>query len=473
MTAGVTLVPIAPIQNRLWFLDRLTPGTAQYNVCVGYELAGPLDQRALRTALTEVVARHDALRTNYLTVRGRPYAVVRPVVGEVPLPVVRLGPDAERKARAIAAAQAGTPFDLAGEPLLRAHLLAFDATRHVLVLTFHHIAVDDWSLGIVLAELGEIYAASRAGRPLPADPPAPGYAEFAAWQRRALSPGRVAEETAYWQDVLAGASMELPTDRPRGVTASARGGEAPFAVPEPVAAALTALARSDRATPFMVALTALAVLLRGRTGSPDVIVGVPVAGRPGPEFAATVGFFVNTVPVRIDLSAARTFRSALAVVRRALIDALDHSLVPFDRLVAGLGRESGTLVRVACQLLDDQPGPGELRWHDLDVAAWDGVTASAVRTELELHLLRGPGRLHGLACYSTDLFDAATIDLLVAGYLDALASGVNAPDDPLPELPELREPDPAAGDAAGEAGKPPSAPVIVDMRTRRAGKEPS
>ncbi|MFF4988227.1 condensation domain-containing protein [Streptosporangium saharense] len=446
---------LSPAQHRLWFLQQFDPGSTQYNVCLGYELRGALDVAALRSALTEVVARHDALRTSFPAERGRPGARIEPPGEQVPLPYVELTwedgdaaahattqeGDAAVSAAEFAAGQVARPFDLAAGPPVRAHLLRLGAESHILLLTMHHIVVDAWSVQIVLAELGALYAAYVSGEEVELPAPQARYADYAAWQSGLLRGEYLEREFAHWREQLAGAPavLDLPTDRPRAVSQTFAGGELPDAVPPPLAVRLRGLTAELRSTMFVTTLTAFMMLLARWTRTDDVVIAVPVAGRARPEFHATVGFFVNTVPLRGDLSGDPSFRQAVAQVGSATLDALEHDALPFDMLVDHLGvprdPTCNPLVQVGFQLLRTPHRARPARWHDLEVEEWDGVRQQVTRLDLEMHVLDTAAEtVETLLCYRTDLFDQRSAEGLLAGYRSFLAQVVADPDLPLSKL---------------------------------------
>ncbi len=436
-------LPLSPAQQRLWFLQQFDPWSTQYNVCLGYELRGPLDIAALRSSMTEVAARHDALRTSFPAERGRPRVRIEPPGEQVPLPCTDLsaGTDARSRAAEFAADQVARPFDLAAGAPMRAHLLRLDSTRHILLLTLHHIVVDAWSAQIILAELGALYSAHVRGvvDELPA--PEAQYTDYAAWQRGLLRGEHLEREFAHWEERLAGAPavLDLPTDRPRSAAGSSAGGELPVAVPPPVTARLHRLARDLRCTMFVTTLSAFMMLLARWTGAHDLVVAVPVAGRARPEFQSAVGFFVNTVPLRGDLSGDPTFRQVAGRIGAATLEAMEHDSVPFDMLVDRLGvprdPTCNPLAQVGFQLLRTPHRAGSTRWHDVEVAEWDGVRQQVTRLDLELHLLDTSAEtLDTLLCYRTDLFDPGSAEHLAADYQALLAEVVADPDRPLSKL---------------------------------------
>ncbi|HEX8696157.1 MAG TPA: amino acid adenylation domain-containing protein, partial [Longimicrobium sp.] len=354
--AGVEAPPVVPVprggelplsfaQQRLWFLDRLEPGSAVYNVPVALRLAGELDAAGLAWALTEVVRRHEVLRTTFgAGADGEPVQVVHAPV-PVRLPVVDLSAldEAAREALAgrLAREEAARPFDLARGPVLRGTLLRVGAEESVLLFTMHHIASDAWSMEILQREVTALYGARVRGEDahLPELPVQ--YADYAVWQRRWLEGEVLDRQLGYWKERLAGAPavLELPTDRPRPAVADPRGGSASFTLPDEVSRALRELSRREGATLFMTLFAGVAALLSRYAGQPDVVVGTPIANRSRGETEDLIGFFLNTLALRIDLSGDPSVRELLGRVRETALGAYAHQEVPFERLVDELDVE--------------------------------------------------------------------------------------------------------------------------------------
>ncbi len=420
-------LPLSFAQERLWLVDRLEPGSAAYNIPVAWRLGGVLDGAALERALGEIVRRHEALRTVFREVDGSPVQTIAPFGGFV-LPVEDLSAldEAEREAavQRRAGEAARRPFDLAAGPLFRAALLRLGDEEHVLLLGMHHIASDGWSMDILFHELSALYAAYRAGGESPL-PELPGqYADYAVWQREQLAGDALDRQLAYWRERLAGAPelLELPTDRPRPAVQTFRGATVPAAFSGPVLERLQALGRSEGATLYMVVLAAFQVLLSRYSGSEDVVVGSPVAGRTRKEVEALIGFFVNTLVLRTDLSGDPSFREVLRRVRATTLGAYEHQEVPFERLVAELQPERSLshapLFQVAFALEETGGGEGALAGllPGLEVSAVEAERAIA-KFDLYLALSATGQGLRGELNYSTDLFERSTIERML-GHLE-------------------------------------------------------
>ncbi|MFL5541692.1 MAG: amino acid adenylation domain-containing protein, partial [Longimicrobiaceae bacterium] len=409
-------LPLSFAQERLWFLERLLPGRGLYNMPVRHRLEGPVDAEALRRALAAVVARHEALRARYREVDGAPLQEVMPP-WPIDLPVVDVADDAE--AEAWLAEEAWRPFDLERGPLVRAALLRRSERAQVLALNVHHSAGDGWSWGLILRDLSAAYAAALRGED-PTLPPLPvQYADFAAWQRGWLAGERVETQLAYWRGALEGAPalLELPTDRPRPPLPANRGAFLPFSLSAGLTKRVHALAAREGATLFMTLLAAFQALLARWSGERDVVVGSPIAGRHHGEAEEIAGFFVNTLPLRARLEDDPTFRALLAQVRRTTLAAYAHQDLPFERMVEELRVERSLSHGPVFQVvfgLQNLP-PAALR---LEGAAAEELEVSprAAKFDLSVELREGEGRVGGGIEYDADLFDAATVERLVAHF---------------------------------------------------------
>jgi amino acid adenylation domain-containing protein len=434
-------LPLSFAQERLWFLDRLQPRSASYNISTALRLSGALDVAALERALGEVVRRHEALRTTFPQVDGGPVQSIAPYVGFA-LPVEDFSALGETGVQRRAAEEAARPYDLSAGPLFRAALLRLGEEEHVLLLGMHHIVGDAWSLGVLSRELSALYGAYREG----AESPLPGlpvqYADYARWQRRVLGGDTLEGELAYWRERLAGAPalLELPTDHPRPPVQSYRGASEPVALPAALLERLTAVGRSEGATPFMVLLSAFQLLLAKYAGSDDVVVGTPIAGRTRREVEELVGLFLNTLALRTELGGDPDFREVLRRVRAATLGAYENQDVPFERLVEELQPERSLshspLFQVAFILEDaGEAGfalPG-VRVRHLD------VESATSKFDLTLALTQGPDGIGGALEYSADLFERGTIRRMVAHLARVLEQVAAAPETRLSELALLDE----------------------------------
>ncbi|HET8643043.1 MAG TPA: amino acid adenylation domain-containing protein, partial [Pseudonocardiaceae bacterium] len=422
-------------QERFWFLERLRPGNAVYNLPFAYRLRGPLDVRALRGAIDELVGRHEALRTAVVTVGGRAtQVVVPPAAVELRIEVAPDGPDAGAELARLLRQEARRPFDLGAPPLLRALLVRAGPDDHVLLITTHHIVSDGWSQAVVDREL----AAAYAGEPLPDLPVS--YRDFTAWQRERLTGDVLAGLLAYWRQQLAGAPelLALPADRPRPAAQSFRGATYRFRLPEALAGGLERLGHEHDATLFMVLLAGLNAVLHRLTGAEDLVVGTAIANRIRPELEGLVGFFVNTLALRTSLAGDPAFTEVLRRAREVALGAYVHQELPFEKLVEELelARDLSYTPLVQVLLVLQNAGQAGLRLPGLDVRRLH-VDHRATQFDLVLSVERTGDGIDVLVEYSTDLFDEATVARF-GGHLRTLLTGaVAAPGTPVSALPML------------------------------------
>jgi amino acid adenylation domain-containing protein len=435
-------VEAAPVQQRLWFLDQIEPGNPFYNLpLLCFRLRGPLRVDRLERALREIERRHESLRTSFRERDGVPYLEVSPPSGR-PLAVVDLAalPAADREAHALALArlESRRPFELARGPLWRYGLLRLGPEDHLLLVSMHHIVSDAWSLGVLNRELAALYN----GAPLPPLPPLPvQYGDFAAWQRQRLSGASLASLAVFWRGHLAGAPerLELPADRPRPPARTYRGTRLGLTLPTELPGAVDALCQATGASLFMILLAAWASLLHRYTHQEDMVLGFPVAGRPTAGLESLIGFFVNTVPVRVRPSPELPFRALAARVKESVLEAYEHQDLPFDRIVEDLqprrDASYSPLVQVMLSL-QNTPTP-DLRLDGLRATPMR-VDNGTCQTDMILFAGLRDRRLGILQVeHNTDLFDAATIERL-GGHLLALLAGAAAePDAALGDLPFL------------------------------------
>ena len=443
-TGRLKVAPVSFGQRRLWLVDRLSPGGVDYNVVWPLRLVGDLDTAALHDALAAVVARHEVLRTRFATVDGEPVAIIGPPT-RPELPVRDVSGLAEQGraaelARAISV-QTTQPFDLSAGPLVRLNLVRVTETEHVLLFAAHHIVFDGWSSSILLDELSHLYVAGRDGNPDPLPPLPVQYPDYAVWEREWLAGPVLAEQLGFWRDTLAGApaTIELPTDHPVPARRTGRGARHRVEFPAEVADALTTVCQDVGATPFMGLLAAFNLLLSRYTGGTDVVVGTFAAGRAQPELERLIGFFVNTVVLRTDLSGEPTFREVVARSRDTALGAFANQDVPFDRVVEELQprRQAGSTPYLQAALVmqntpEEATTVGDLRAESLPA---DGHTAAF---DLSLHLWHNEsGGLSGFVEYATDLFTAATITRLAGHFGTLLRQATAAPDHPAARHPML------------------------------------
>jgi natural product biosynthesis luciferase-like monooxygenase protein/amino acid adenylation domain-containing protein len=445
--AGGSTMDLTPTERQIWYLETVFPNRPTYNETVVVRLDGELDVPALRRAVNTVVARHDGLRSVFREIDGEPRRVVSGS-RQVELPVVEDGGD-DAAAR-IVAAEAGHAFDLAAGPLFEPRLVRLGDRSHLLVLRLHHLVVDTWSAGILTAEISACYRAAVTGGEPALDEPAP------------LPPVRPvpADALAYWTGLLAGAPRELslPTDRPRPAEPSGRGGTTGLVLDETVTARLRELARRTRVTPFMVLFAGYAAALRRLSGQTDLVIGTPFAHRPdGAEHA--VGFFVNTLPVRVAAPGDTSFTDLVLAVREQLLGAQEHREVPFPAIVRALGGPADPLRNPLFDVVVefDNEAAFELDLPGVRATLLD-ATVDRAPVDLVLFLTNLGDTIRCRQNHAVDLFDPATARRILDTFGQVLAAGLAEPDRPLGELPR----DEAARLAEWQDGGPaPGAPALL------------
>ncbi|HSP77791.1 MAG TPA: condensation domain-containing protein, partial [Myxococcaceae bacterium] len=438
--------PLSFAQERMWFLEQWNPGTAAASMPVAVRLSGTVQLEALRSSLQELVGRHEVLRTTFLHEEGRPLQVIAASV-QVPLSVVDLGDvpagEREEEARRRMLAEARQPFDLSPGPLLRALLLKLDERTHVLFVNMHHIVSDGWSMGVLVRELAALYQAFTEGRPSPLPALPLQYADYADWQRQALQGEAMEAQLHWWRERLdANAVLELPTDRPRPAVLGAKGARRVVELPLELTRALKGLAQREGTTLYCTLLAAFQTLLHRYTGQEDIAVGSPVAGRNRAETEGLIGLFVNTLVMRARLHGNPAFRELLGQVHETALEAFAHQELPFEKLVDALQPKRSTRHAPLFQVmfvLQNAPMP-PLRLPGLEMDA-QPVDSGTTKFDLTLIAVDLPHGLRFTAEYSTDLFDAETMERLLGHLRVLLEAVVAAPDTPLARLPLLTEPE--------------------------------
>ena len=427
-------VPLSFAQHRLWFLDRFEPGSPLYNIPVPIRIRAAVNAAALGRALNELVRRHQVLRTSFPARDGQPEQRIDPAP-VVPLPVVDLrelpAPLREPAARQAYLARAREPFDLETGPPLRATLVRIGDLDSLVILVAHHIVFDGWSTPILRRELLALLEAFTAGRASPLPEPRLQYADFAVWQRRTLTGQRLASLLDYWRGKVTGAPVELPLpyDRARLRITHFAGATRGFEVPGEIANALRKLVRAEGATLFMGLLAGFSVLLHRYTGEDDIVVGTTVAGRTRSELEPLIGFFVNSLVLRNDLSGRPSLRTVLRQVKDTCLDAYAHQELPFERLVEELRPERhlsrNPMFQVAV-IVQNLPGPRDS--GDPTAPVDTRHVSGTAKFDLTVALAEAGERLRGAIEYSTDLFDASTIDRLVDHFVLLLDGLLSDPD---------------------------------------------
>ncbi|WKB55697.1 non-ribosomal peptide synthetase [Eleftheria terrae] len=432
-------------QQRLWFLSQLEGVSRAYHIPLGYRLVGALQEAALQQALQRIVQRHEALRTTFELVDGVPVQrIAEPQDVQVPLQqhdLRGLAPQQRQQAlQQLQQAEADEAFDLKRGPLLRGRLVRLDEQERVLLLTMHHIVSDGWSLEVLTQELAALYQAYSEGRQDEEGVVAElaiQYADYAAWQRCWLSGEVLQAQTAYWQRTLAGAPvlLELPSDRPRPAQQDHRGATVALELEAGLTQALKALSQRHGTTLFMTVLTAWAVVLARLSGQAEVVIGTPVANRQRSEVEPLIGFFANTLALRVDVSGAPSVGQLLQRVKARTLDAQHHQDLPFEQVVELVkpprSLAHSPLFQVACTWQNTPPAPMDLGGVTLTVLPPQDDRA---KFDLSLDLGEQGGRIAGSIDYATALFDRATVERY-AGYVrHTLAAMVEDEQQPVDRL---------------------------------------
>jgi non-ribosomal peptide synthetase component F len=473
--------PVSFAQQRLWFLEQLTPGEPTYNMPYAFWLEGPLDAHALQRAMDAVVARHAVLRTSIVGCDGVPEQVVADT-GTVPIEHIEVPPGLDecertRKAESIAGELARQPFDLATAPLIRTALIVAGPDLHLFVLVMHHSISDCSSVEILIDELSDVYRAETTGVPASLPPLLMEYGDYAVWQQDRMQGEELDRQLSYWREQLRGAPqlLTLPTDRPRPIRQSTRGGVATIYVDAATTQRLAAVAYGANSTMFMVFLTGFAATLSRYTRQADMLLGTQVASRTYAELDPIVGMFTNTLTLRMSLAGDPTFAELLGRVRDTTADALAHEQLPFEKLVADFAPDR-TLAHTP--LIQVQFVYGSLTPPTLDLP---GITArslalltSTAKLDLIVYADAQDAQVTRLSMeYSTDLFDTAWADRFLGCMATLLEHAADAPGTPVADLPMLsaaqrdeliieRNRQGPPGDDAADGGDAHSAPDDSD-----------
>ena len=438
-------LPLSSAQQRLWFLSQMTPDSPVYNVPMAFRLSGPLNQVALERSLTEIVRRHEILRTSFRVRQRQPLQIISQPT-QVTLPLVNLSalPEHEQeiKIQQVKRDEATQPFDLSQDLLLRGKLVRLAETEHILLITTHHIVFDGWSFDIFCRELSTLYDAFDADRPSPLGDLPIQYVDFAAWQRAWLRDEKLEFLLTYWRDQLnhPPPALQLPSDRPRPAVQTLRGAWHSFVLSQDLAASLKGLSVQAGSTLFMTLLAAFNVLLYRYTGQDDLVVGTPIANRHQTQFEGLIGPFINTLALRSQLAPDMSFRELLTQVKAVSLQAFLHQDLPFERLVEELNLERSLshspLFQVMFSLQNKPPPSLELSGLAVSDLA---VNTGTAKFDLSLGITDVPHGLQGIAEYSLDIFQSATIERLV-GHLQVLLEDIVVnPDTPIGQLSLLTE----------------------------------
>ncbi len=435
-------IPLSFAQEVLWLLDQMAPGNVAYNVPRAMLLRGPLDRSKLQRSLEALVERHESLRTNFVAHDGVPRQVI-PAQREVPLKTVDLRSLSEEERQAESSRwidqESRRPFDLTGDLLLRATLLELSDREHLLIVVIHHIVSDGWSKGVFFRDLAAIYEALVDGRS-PSLPPLPvQYADYAIWQREWLEGEALAGQIDYWREQLKDLPeiLELPTDHTRPPIQTYNGAHYSFAIRSDLFDRLKSISRQEGTTLFMTTLAAFQTLLHRYSGSDDIVVGSPVAGRTRPEIEGLIGYFLNMLALRGRFSDTVTFRQLLRTTRETALGAYAHQEIPFDKVVAELKMRRSPSYTPLFQTIFSYETEAErhqtMEFGGLAVEQL-GFDTHTAKFDLTLSLAEKGSELHGSLGYNSDLFDERTIVQIVEHFKTLLERLVVEPDMPLARI---------------------------------------
>ncbi len=424
-------LPLSFAQERLWFIEQLESAGPAYHIPLIVRIEGQLDIEALRKALAELVRRHESLRTTFINVDGEPRQRIAASL-KVDLPIIDLStyPEEGRdvEAAVFSSAQAQRTFDLSSGPLLRAALLRLSNETHVFTLTLHHIISDGWSVGVLVREVAVLYEAYAAGKESPLEELTVQYADYAVWQRDWLQGEVLENQLEYWRGLLAGlpAAIELPTDYPRPPVQSFRGDSVTFSLGEELTAKLKEISRQHNVTLFMTLLAAFRILLYRSTGQETIAVGTPIANRQDSALENLIGFFVNTLALRIDIKGDMTFGTLLTHVREVTLGAYAHQDVPFEKLVEELQPERVRNLHPLFQVMFAMQNAPQaaLDSHGLTFSPQE-FEHGATHFDLECHMSETDNRLYGQIIFSTDLFKRESAERM-AQHFQKLLEGITA-----------------------------------------------
>jgi amino acid adenylation domain-containing protein len=427
--------PLSFSQQRLWFIDRMEPENTAYNLPEALRLAGRLDVPVLVQVLSEIVRRHEALRTTFGVVEGKPVQRVTPSA-PVAVPLVDLSALSEAareaEARRLATEEAREPFDVPRGPHLRVRLLRLGESEHAVLFTTHHIVSDGWSMGVLVRELGVLYMAFSEGKPSPLPELPIQYPDFADWQRRRLAGEVFEEHLRFWREALSGAPqvLDLSADRPRPAVQTHRGAAIRTVFPR--------VETGGNETLFMVLLAAFGAFLARHAGQEDLLVASPVANRTRIETEGLIGFFVNTLTLRVDLRGAVTFRDLLARVRETTLGAYAHQALPFERIVEELqpARDLSRPPLVQVTLALQNAPAGNLELPGLTLAPLE-IAAETSQMDLSVEAAETPEGLAASWRFNADLFDEATVRRMAERFRVLLEGIAADPGRPLRDLPLL------------------------------------
>ncbi|PSL45611.1 non-ribosomal peptide synthase protein (TIGR01720 family)/amino acid adenylation domain-containing protein [Chitinophaga niastensis] len=435
-------IPLSYSQERLWFIDQLE-GSVHYHLPTVLRLKGALNQDALLHALQTIVNRHEILRTGIAQEEGQAYQQVR-AKDQWQLQVITAASLQQNEAGLQDYIQqlVQAPFDLLKDDMLRVHLITLGAADHMLVVTLHHIASDGWSTGIIVHELAELYSAYLESRPAQLPALDIQYADYAIWQRNYLSGAVLEQKLAYWKNKLSGvATLDLPTDYIRPAVQSTRGAVSKFRLDQQLSDDIQTLCRQEGTTLFMTLLTAFNILLHRYSSQDDICVGTPIAGRTQQEMENLIGFFINTLALRSDLSNNPSFLSLLQQVKQTTLEAYEHQDIPFEKIVEAVVKNrdmSRSPLFQALFVLQNTPGVPDLGLGELELSA-ESTTHTTAKWDLTFTVGETPAGLIGSVEYGVDLFSETTINRMISHFQQLLQAIVKNPATPIGYLSMLSD----------------------------------
>jgi amino acid adenylation domain-containing protein len=433
-------IPLSNSQQRLWFIDQLEGSSAQYNLPEALRLRGELDVPALCQSIQAIVQRHETLRTHFAYADGSPFQVIEPEL-KIELPIEDLStlPESEQQTRVLAALnqEFERPFDLSRSPLFRIRLFKLGDGDFIFLRTLHHIISDGWSQAVFNNEFMQLYEAFHKGEANPLQPLAVQYVDYAIWQRRWLTEEKVASDLQYWKKQLTGIpeQLELPKDRPRQARRTYGADVCSITVPADILAGLKRVGHAYKATLYMTLLSTFALLLQRYSGQDDIVVGSPIANRQDSQLEQLIGFFVNSLIMRIRVNDGQRFTELLAAVRDTALEAYQHQDLPFERLVEELSPErrlnAAPIFQVVFALQNAPMAAEEFRNLRVEAVAAD---EPRVRIDLEVHAVEHNGVLDFHWLYSSDLFERWRMEQMAAHYLCLLEAVVGNPQQQVAEF---------------------------------------
>ncbi len=455
--SGVSLPPIEKInrnqdlplsfaQQRLWFLSQLEPNSPAYNIPSAFILEGNLNSQALEKSILEVVKRHESLRTTFTDRSGKPIQVISDI-SNFSISHINLSgltrEEGEAELKRLAKEDALTPFDLAVGPLFRVSLINLTDEQHAILFNMHHIISDGWSVSVLISEIAQLYVAFSQNAPSPLAELSIQYADFAHWQQNWLQGETLDKQIDYWKEKLAGAPalLKLPVDRPRPALQSVNGASENFILDADLSSEIMALTKEEGATLFMILLAAFQILLHRYSGQNQILVGAPVAGRTNSKIEKLIGFFVNTLIMKADLSDNPEFSDLLRQVRENALEAYAHQDTPFEKLVEELQPQrdpSHSPIFQHAFVLQNTPSDNSIKLPGLTLKAVDNDAATA-KYDLTLTMVEGPQGLQGSMEYNTDLFERTTILRMLGHFKMILKAISDDPDINVDHIPLLDE----------------------------------